>query len=660
MPLEILESDNKTITSRIKYKENQTIQKADERISLVISDSLLSATEKAIMKNDTIYRIAIKDEEYTAHLYVEDGNLTLESSKTYGNSGDVATASEYAKNMVIVKVNGDLTINSGVTLTAYGTQYGGPKGMLVYATGTLTNNGTISMTARGAKAVGQNVYLWKNQDATNAEYEYVPATGGTGGASITGTGNTGTAATNRQTGGGGSGGGYSKTSGAGAAGTSYSGGTGGGGSMYYRYVGGGNSTKTVNMQGGTGSINGASGGSGTYNDSMYYAGIGVTTGGAGNPGGQAGRTTASNGTGGLLIIYGNKIHNEGNIYADGSKAGSVVSNYTKYNRAGGGGSGGGSINIFYKTTCTKGTIIANGGIGGVASYNGGTGGSGSISIGNISTGTYVEYVEVNSTELFGQYVNYEIDLDGNGNTTDDWQIFYKEEDPSSPNYGATYITADYYVPVSKMATSLSNAGMTQYPDSTYRVYWNSAPIYQTITDTVKQIFMYDYPGGTDQTNVKCVATLLNTDNWKDEFVTAQLQEKGGLAIGSPTLNMWCASWNKIYPTEKVTATISGTGYQVNGSSTLWLSSYIGYKTDAPNVYFPTKSQDDDGTTTYWLASPASGSSDSLESITFNSCMYGDGVHSNNNLGVRPVVYLPSSVTLEPSGTTNVWNINYGE
>ena len=30
--------------------------------------------------------------------------------------------------------------------------FGGPKGMIVYCTGTLINNGTISMTARGAKA----------------------------------------------------------------------------------------------------------------------------------------------------------------------------------------------------------------------------------------------------------------------------------------------------------------------------------------------------------------------------------------------------------------------------------------------------------------------------------------------------------------------------
>ena len=76
--------------------------------------------------------------------------------------------------MKMLKIDGDLTVNSGITLTACKSDngYGGPKGMLIYCTGTLTNNGTISMTARGAKAGGQNVYLWQNK---NGEYEYIPA-----------------------------------------------------------------------------------------------------------------------------------------------------------------------------------------------------------------------------------------------------------------------------------------------------------------------------------------------------------------------------------------------------------------------------------------------------------------------------------------------------
>ena len=98
---------------------------------------------------------------------------------------------------------GDLSIQEGTKLTSYTSKdgYGGPKGMLIYCTGTIINNGEISMTARGAKAEGQNVYLWKN---ATGNYEYVPPTGATGGNSVSAnnTGITGNNGTNRSTGGG--------------------------------------------------------------------------------------------------------------------------------------------------------------------------------------------------------------------------------------------------------------------------------------------------------------------------------------------------------------------------------------------------------------------------------------------------------------------------
>ena len=111
---------------------------------------------------------------------IDLSNLKVSSDgKTYsvGNSNDVAIGTEesqMAKNTVVLKVEGNLTINSGVTLTAVASSagYGGPKGMIVYCTETLTNNGTISMTARGAYAKGQNVYLYKKYDGT---YEFIPA-----------------------------------------------------------------------------------------------------------------------------------------------------------------------------------------------------------------------------------------------------------------------------------------------------------------------------------------------------------------------------------------------------------------------------------------------------------------------------------------------------
>ena len=184
--------------------------------------------------------ITVNGEDYPIHAYVYNQDLTITGTTQIGSSEDIGT------NMVVLRVNGDLIVNSGAYLTAIGNSYGGPKGFLVYVTGTITNNGEISMTARGARAEGQDVYLWQN---LNESYEYVPAYGASGGASVTCTyyadpkgGKQGASGSGRATGGGGSGGAvsavYDGISGSGCYGTSYSGGSGGGGAFKGRAEGG--------------------------------------------------------------------------------------------------------------------------------------------------------------------------------------------------------------------------------------------------------------------------------------------------------------------------------------------------------------------------------------------------------------------------------------
>ena len=199
-----------------------------------------------------------------------EGAMLTNKIYEFGNATeDPANASRYAQNTVVLKVEGNLTINSGVTLTSVKNAqgYGGPKGMIVYCTGTLTNNGTISMTERGAKAVGQNVYLFKNKNNT---FEYIPSTGA-GTTSPLGSGrrdgSSGLSGTNRQTGGGGSGSvvGGGTVVGMGSQGTSYSGGCGG--AAAYK------STTNAELYGGKG---------GCASDPLQY---GLLGGGAGNPGG---------------------------------------------------------------------------------------------------------------------------------------------------------------------------------------------------------------------------------------------------------------------------------------------------------------------------------------------------------------------------------------
>ena len=303
---------------------------------------------------------------------------------------DTGKENENAKNMAILKVNGDLIINEGVTLTACKNPegYGGTKGLLIFCTGRIINNGKISMTERGAKAEGQNVYLWKNTDDT---YEYVPAQGEMGGEGFTGPevcpgisanriyfGNTGTDAQGRKTGGGGAGSAHVWEAtitkvGSGSAGTSYSGGTGGGASSGYRgYVKSGYDALTNGGKGGAG-------GEQTFESLL-------PTGGAGNPNGDSYNSVNStkSGTGGLLMIYAEQVLGDTGIIESN---GSMAENQWACT---GGGSGAGSINILTKSFSEKIQVTAIGVTNDNSKAPGGRGGNGSITIGDVSTGSFIQ------------------------------------------------------------------------------------------------------------------------------------------------------------------------------------------------------------------------------------------------------------------------------
>ena len=208
----LIDRDNSKIINISKNTEDIIFN--NESIISKVSKINISGVQEITVKG----KIEDGTEEqvnYSINAIVHNGDLILDGQTAvegatlsdniyeFGNAEtDVATSTEDAKNMVVLKVNGDLTINDGVTLTACKSTsgYGGPKGMMIYCTGTITNNGTISMTARGARAEGQNVYLWRNNDGS---YEYVPAVGAVGGMSKTGVdpflGTIGTNGTGRQT-----------------------------------------------------------------------------------------------------------------------------------------------------------------------------------------------------------------------------------------------------------------------------------------------------------------------------------------------------------------------------------------------------------------------------------------------------------------------------
>ena len=339
-----------------KYIESVTIK----------GESILSIINNNNLKTGYYYFVA-NGEKYPVHMITLDGNQHFTENKTFGDAYDVATANTYAQNMVIVKVNGDLEIDEGVTVAPYyDKSYGGPKGFTLYVTGKLTNKGTID-NSHGAKAVGQNVYLWKNTDGS---YEYVPAIGATGGSKVQNASNgvKGASGTGRQTGGGGSARNNCTNCGpiaAGGTGTSYSGGVGSG-TQY--------NAPAVSNEGGAGG----------------------NPDGAGNP---------TNGTGGLLTIYANEYENKGTIKVTGS-IGSGNS---------AGASGGGSVNIFTNQNIiddNKGIVNISGGSPDGAA-KGGAGGAGTVTYTQLQpvtiTSNYsypIISITKNETEKYEITVNY--------------------------------------------------------------------------------------------------------------------------------------------------------------------------------------------------------------------------------------------------------------
>ncbi len=104
---------------------------------------------------------------------------------------------------------------------------------------------------------------------------------------------------------------------------------------------------------------------------------------------EIGDAIGSNGTGGLMIIFASEFTNSGIVESNGSDGGTG-------SKAGGGGSGAGSINIFYKELIKEGTVIANGGKRGANNSSftrraeGGAGGAGSITITSMPHRTWQE------------------------------------------------------------------------------------------------------------------------------------------------------------------------------------------------------------------------------------------------------------------------------
>ena len=235
-----------------------------------------------------------------------------------------------------------------------------------------------------------------------------------------------------------------------------------------------------------------------------------------------------------------------------------------------------------------------------------------------------------SKNNYGDYVNYPIDLNKDGNTTNDWKIFYKD------NNGYVYLIANnnqnLYTDI------LTLAGMQESTQNKYCVYWKNIPQYNEITDFVKTRYKMGWNKSKTNPNIKSVSQLLNTNNWKNLVNTNYAID----AIGAPTVEMWVESWNEKGYKKLYYNNNGDTGYCVGDVETPTTMHIEGLSTE-DTLYFPDY-------LAYWLASPAAGHTGNLLCINNPGISY--AYFQFDYWTIRPVVCLKNDISGER--INNIW------
>lgn len=252
---------------------------------------------------------------------------------------------------------------------------------------------------------------------------------------------------------------------------------------------------------------------------------------------------------------------------------------------------------------------------------------------------------------YGDYVSgYDIDLGiataekafTNGKVpVTDWRIFYKD----TTN---VYLIASDYLPTSKYPENVFGAN-----DGQYNGYWSASGSNLTTSGTVttNNNFLFTKLSKVTNTNLnyQAVATLLDSSKWSTLADSSRVDNTATAVIGTPTVEMWMASWNQKY-IDTLAFDANATGYQV-GLTADSLSNYIsssnmqGKAGFNDTLYYPhgnTSGTAWNSCFGYWLASPSAGSTNRVMRVFYFGDVDGNG-YNYGIYGVRPVVSLSSGV-----------------
>lgn len=257
-----------------------------------------------------------------------------------------------------------------------------------------------------------------------------------------------------------------------------------------------------------------------------------------------------------------------------------------------------------------------------------------------------------TSEYYGDYIDYGIDLNNDGDTSNDWKIFYNDG-----TY--TYIIPSNSILLNKVPDISGIQKLSN--NSNYLAYFENS----YLTEDMKELqgnsqgrFMLgDYKLEANKESSKAVSILLNTENW-----TTFVNEYADYAIGGPTLQMWIASWNEKY-NDNIEIRVAENGYEVklddasNWSAAIDMKDKEGYTNE---LYFP-KFTDTSGNTrcNYWLSSPGQQAGSVLPTADIYQITDEEGqsiyaTYYGMGGGFRPVVSLKANQNLVKEN--GVWNI----
>ena len=251
------------------------------------------------------------------------------------------------------------------------------------------------------------------------------------------------------------------------------------------------------------------------------------------------------------------------------------------------------------------------------------------------------YVAQHVNEYYGKTVNY---TPKNGANVK-WKIFYAGKTPGTETSNI-YLIADNYIQNKYAPKGINNTAITI--NGIYIVSFNNViNDYKGASDITNSrikpwlSYLNKYPDSTNS-NMKAVAYMLDTDIWS---TFTDDDRKAEYAIGGPTFDLLCESYNQKYPSNKITySNVNLNGYN---------SGYPKLTNDS--LYVISSSSNANG---MWLASPDSGSNDDVMHVSSNvsSDTYDCRDYYHYTPGLRPIVCLRPDAQLEKQ-SDGTYNIN---